>query len=157
MDASRRTRPLEHSIGSLSYSPGGVVLEHVVPAAETVSYTHLSITDADGTPRPHEVDEEDGEFIMTSRADTYVHGEQTYVFRYRLHNVTRAFQNTGVDEFYWQVNGLQWPQSFGRVAAMLHLDDDLAESLTGASACYRGYADSTERCEICLLYTSRCV
>lgn len=108
----------------------------------------VSITDGDGAPRPQEVETEGGEVVMTSRADDYVHGEQTYVFRYRLHNVTRFFQNTAADEFYWQVNGLHWAQPFGRVSATLHVDGDLSAALTGAAACYRGYADSTEQCEI---------
>ena len=33
---------------------------------------------------------------MTSRADDYVHGAQTYVFTYTLENVTRFFEDTGV-------------------------------------------------------------
>ena len=47
---------------------------------------------------------------MTSRADDFVHGAQTYVFTYTLENVTRFFDDTGVDEFYWDVNGTEWQQ-----------------------------------------------
>lgn len=108
----------------------------------------VSITDGEGRPRPAEVEHEDGVFSMTSRADDYVHGEQTYVFAYTLENVTRFFDDTGVDEFYWNVNGLEWAQPFGRVTATLHLDDDLASALTGAAACYRGYQGSSETCSI---------
>ncbi|GAA2010732.1 DUF2207 domain-containing protein [Microbacterium ulmi] len=108
----------------------------------------VSITDGEGAPRPAEVDTEDGVFTMTSRADDYVHGAQTYVFTYRLRNVTRHFADTGVDEFYWQVNGLESAQPYGRVTATLHLDADLSDALTGAQACYRGYAESTDPCEI---------
>jgi uncharacterized membrane protein YgcG len=108
----------------------------------------VSITDGDGNPRPAEVENEDGVFSMTSRADDYVHGEQTYVFTYTLDNVTRFFDDTAVDEFYWNVNGLEWPQSFGRVTATVHFDDDLESSLTGAVACYHGYQDATATCPI---------
>ena len=55
----------------------------------------VSITDGDGHPRAAEVDREDGTFTMTSRADDFVHGEQTYVFTYTLENVTRFFADTG--------------------------------------------------------------
>ena len=65
----------------------------------------VSITDGEGAARPAEVEHEDGVFSMTSRADEYVHGAQTYVFTYTLENVTRFFDDTGVDEFYWNVNG----------------------------------------------------
>ena len=108
----------------------------------------VSITDGEGRERPAEVVHEDGVFAMTSRADDYVHGAQTYVFTYTLENVTRFFADTGVDEFYWNVNGLEWAQPFGRVTATLHLDEQLAAALTGATACYRGYEGSTETCTI---------
>lgn len=107
-----------------------------------------SITDADGNPRPSEVDTDEGYFTMTSRADDFVHGEQTYVFRYRLHNVTRYFADTGVDEFYWQINGLESAQPYGTVSATLFVDGALADALTGDMACYRGVADSQEQCAI---------
>ncbi|MFT4212261.1 MAG: DUF2207 domain-containing protein [Microbacterium sp.] len=107
-----------------------------------------SITDADGTPRESETDTEDGVFTMTSRADDYVHGAQTYVFTYDLQNVTWSFADTGSDEFYWDVNGTDWPQAFGRVSTTLHLDADLAAALTGAQSCYVGAYGSTDACTI---------
>lgn len=108
----------------------------------------VSITDGEGQPRPAEVSTEDGELWMTSRADDYVHGAQTYVFTYTLRNVTRLFSDTGVDELYWNVNGLDWRQPFGRVAASLEVPPDLAGALTGAQACYVGYSGSTTTCDI---------
>ena len=108
----------------------------------------ISITDGEGDPRPAETESEDGEYIMTSRADDYVHGAQTYVFTYTLQNVTRFFENTGVDEFYWDVNGTGWAQDFGRVSVRLAIPADLAGSLTGSQACYVGYEGSGQSCEI---------
>lgn len=108
----------------------------------------VSITDGAGQPRPHEVDETEGFFTMTSRADGYVHGAQTYVFHYRLQNVTRYFENTGVDEFYWNVNGTQWQQPFGEISVALRFADGVGNALTGEMACYRGTDGSTDPCEI---------
>ncbi len=108
----------------------------------------VSITDGDGNPRPAETESEDGEFSMTSRADDYVHGAQTYVFTYTLENVTRYFDDTGVDEFYWDVNGTEWAQNFGRVSVQIVVPPDLADSLTGSQACYVGYQGSGQTCEI---------
>jgi uncharacterized membrane protein YgcG len=108
----------------------------------------VSITDGAGNPRPAEVESEDDVFSMTSRADDFVHGAQTYVFTYRLQNVTRFFADTGADEFYWNVNGIEWAQPFGRVTATLHVAPALADAMTGAMACYRGYAGETDRCDI---------
>ncbi|MCR2810897.1 MULTISPECIES: DUF2207 domain-containing protein [unclassified Microbacterium] len=108
----------------------------------------VSITDGNGNPREAETDSEDGEYSMTSRADDYVHGAQTYVFTYRLQNVTRFFQDTGVDEFYWDVNGTAWPQEFGRVNVRVTVPADLAGSLTGSQACYVGSQGSEQTCPI---------
>jgi uncharacterized membrane protein YgcG len=108
----------------------------------------ISITDENGTPREAETDAEDGEFRMTSRADGFVHGRQTYVFTYDLHNVTWDFPDTDATEFYWDVNGVDWAQPFGRITARLHVPADLAGSLTGATSCYVGYQGSTDTCPI---------
>jgi len=107
----------------------------------------VSITDGSGQPRPAEVEQGDGEFVMTSRADDYVHGRQVYVFSYTLHHVTWRFADTG-DEFYWDVNGDEWRQPFGAVTATLYLDEGLGEAMTGRLACYQGGSGSTQRCEI---------
>lgn len=108
----------------------------------------VSVTDGVGGERPVETEDEDDFLVVTSRADDYVHGPQTYVFTYDLQNVTRGFSDTGVDELYWDVNGEEWRQPFGRVEARLMLDADLAASLTGDAACYQGSTGSTDRCEI---------
>jgi uncharacterized membrane protein YgcG len=108
----------------------------------------VSITDGDGTPRPAETGSEDGTFRMTSRDDGFVHGAQTYVFTYTLQNVTYFFGDTDAEEFYWDVNGVEWAQSFARVTARLHVGSDLAGALTGATSCYVGYQGSSQSCEI---------
>ena len=108
----------------------------------------VSITDENGAPRESETDSEDGVYTMTSRAGDYVHGRQTYVFTYTLENVTRSFADTASDEFYWKVNGLDWPQGFGEIRARLTVDPSLAGAMTGASACYVGYAESRQQCVI---------
>lgn len=108
----------------------------------------VSVTDETGAERPVETDDEDDFLIVTSRADDYLHGAQTYVFTYDLQNVTRAFGDTAADELYWDVNGEEWAQPFDRVDARLVLDSDLADALTGDVACYQGSTGSTDRCEI---------
>lgn len=108
----------------------------------------ISITDDEGNPRAQETDSEDGTFSMTSRADDYVQGAQTYVFTYTLRNVTRFFDDTDVDEFYWNVMGLDSPQPFDRITARLLVPADLAARLTGAQSCYVGYNGATQTCEI---------
>lgn len=108
----------------------------------------VSVTDGEGRARPVETESDDGYLLVTSRADDYVHGEQTYVLTYTMRNAVRFFDDTEVDEFYWNVNGLDWPQTFGRVTARLHVDAELADRLTGAQACYAGPRDSTDACPV---------
>ncbi len=95
---------------------------------------------AKAAPRESEVDSGDDIYAITSRADDFVHGRQTYVFTYTLENVVRHFDDTDSDEFYWDVNGTQWSQPFGRVSARVTMPDDLATALTGATGVLRGSA-----------------
>jgi uncharacterized membrane protein YgcG len=108
-----------------------------------------SVTDENGTARPYEVaEDEDGVFLLiTIAADDYVHGEQTYVIRYRQQNVTLQPDDAPIDEFYWDVNGTGWAQPFGRVRAEVRMSPDVAAGLNGDTACYRGWQGSGKPCE----------
>ncbi|MGW4927663.1 DUF2207 family protein [Agromyces sp. NPDC004153] len=108
-----------------------------------------SVTDEAGTPRPYEVaEDENGEFLLiTIAADDYVHGEQTYVIRYRQQNVTLEPDDAPIDEFYWDVNGTGWAQPFGRVRAEVRMSADVAVGMNGDTACYRGWYGSGTPCE----------
>ena len=106
----------------------------------------VSITDENGAPRPSEVEDVDGVFSVVSRATDYVHGRQAYVLTYTLENVTWSFPDTGL-EFFWDVNGVDWAQPFGRVTARLHLAPELAAQLSGDAACYQGYQGATDACD----------
>lgn len=108
----------------------------------------VSITDGDGREREAETESDDGYYTMTSRAGDYVHGRQVYVFTYTLENVARHFDDTGVDEFYWNVNGTEWQQPFGRVTARVTMAAEVSDSFTGAAACYVGAAGSTQTCPL---------
>lgn len=86
--------------------------------------------------------------IRIGDADTYVHGQHTYVITYTQRDVTRFFQDTNSDEFYWDVNGTQWRQQIDSVTAQVTVDSSLTSSMTGAVACYQGKEGTTERCEM---------
>ncbi|MGK3951543.1 DUF2207 domain-containing protein [Microbacterium sp. I2] len=126
-------------------------MQRAVPEAHQGAPLHpelVSITDETGAERPSEVESEDGWYVMTSRADDFVHGRQTFVFTYTLENVTRPFADTAADEFYWDVNGTGWPQPFGSVTARVTMTDALAEARTGEQACYVGAQGSTQTCTL---------
>src|SRR5690606_35149454 len=45
--------------------------------------------------------------------DDYVHGRTTYVIEYTMRDVVRHFDDSGDDEFYWDINGDGWAQRWG--------------------------------------------
>ena len=108
-----------------------------------------SVTDENGAPVYWETyDAGTGIYGMYIDDDTYKHGRTTYVIEYTQQDVTRHFEDTGVDEFYWDINGTDWPQPFGTVSATVHLGDGLSGALTGEAACYFGEYGSDSTCPI---------
>lgn len=107
-----------------------------------------SVTDANGGDWNYETSIDDENMtLQIGDGDRYVHGEQTYVIRYSMQNVTQYFEDTGDDEFYWDTNGLLWGQPFGEVSATVTLEDGLAERLQSTD-CYYGYDGESNACEI---------
>ncbi len=147
-DGSSRLEVVEEFVARFPDTDQNRGMRRVIPDTYNGQPLHprlVSITDGDGAPRAAESDAEDGTFSMTSRADDYVHGVQTYVFTYTLENVTWQFDDTGL-EFYWDVNGVDWAQPFGEVTARVHLDAALADQLSGRWSCYAGAQDSEASC-----------
>jgi len=107
-----------------------------------------SVTDAAGSPVYFETENSDDFVELALGTDDYVHGEQTYVIEYTARDVIQYFPDSRGDEFYWDLNGDGWGQPFGVVSGTVHVDDSLAEHLTGEQACYRGEYGSADRCTI---------
>jgi len=111
-----------------------------------------SVTDENGADRDYEVIEEEGfnNIYIKKDDDSFVNGRQTYVIEYTQSWVIRNFQaSSGNDEFYWDVNGTGWLQSFGRVSASVKVDKELQSNLlTSAVSCYQGLSGSTNSCEV---------
>lgn len=110
--------------------------------------TVLSVTDEAGSPVEYEEEDADGGIQLALGGDDYVRGEQTYVIEYTMVNAHRYYADTDSDEFYWDVNGLEWPQPFGAVSATLHLEPGLEEKLTGNVTAVWGAEDETNPAEI---------
>jgi uncharacterized membrane protein YgcG len=112
-----------------------------------------SVTDENGDPVVYQrstfTDYNGIDFVSLSiDDDTFKHGRTTYVITWTAHDVIGTFADTSTQEFYWDVNGTAWRQGFGSVTADLHLGDGLAEQLSGRTACYFGYENSTDRCAL---------
>jgi uncharacterized membrane protein YgcG len=107
-----------------------------------------SVKDATGRDWDYETSFDDENMtLQIGDGDRYVHGEQTFVIAYSMQNVTRYFEDTGDDEFYWDTNGLLWAQPFGEVSATVTLEDGLAGKLQSTD-CYYGYDGESNACEI---------
>lgn len=118
----------------------------------TVSLVVKSVTNDTGQSLPYSTyTENDNEVLRIGNANTYVHGLNTYVISYSMHNVISfPDDRPNTNEFYWDVNGDQWAQTMDKVIGRLHIPKDLATDLTGQKVCYSGYYGSqdTSSCSI---------
>jgi uncharacterized membrane protein YgcG len=106
-----------------------------------------AVVDERGEPVHFELNDT-GEFLeVILGTDEFVHGVTTYVVSYSQENVVRSFDDTGADEFYWDVNGTGWGQPFDRVSMTLRVEAPLLDALSGEAACYEGaLGESNENC-----------
>jgi len=127
-------------------------IERSVPNSFNKHSTDLmvnSVTSSDGTPMNYTTySSGDNTVIRIGDAQTYVHGFQTYVISYSQQNVTKFYQNSNDDEFYWSTNGTGWSVPINELSVTLYVDDALASSLNKLMSCYQGSYGSTDKCEI---------
>jgi len=127
-------------------------LERALPEKYNGHSTNLrieSVTDDEGRKRTFSDSRSNDNLVLRiGDADTYVHGEQTYIITYSQRDVTYFFSDTNADEFYWDVNGTDWTQATSKLRARVHLPNELARSLNGNASCYRGVEGSTTVCPI---------
>ena len=115
----------------------------------------LSVTDEAGKARDFEqtIDSEFLHLAIKSKDDSYVFGKQTYVIKYKqnwvITNWESGDRNKEPSEFYWDINGNGWLQSFGRVSATVILDQALSQNVILKSVrCYEGDFGATGSCKI---------
>lgn len=108
----------------------------------------IRVTDEHGDPVPFSVEEDDRFRAILVGDDSFVHGAQTYVIRYTLHDIVLAADDTDVDEFYWDVLPLERQQPVDEFSLAVTFSEQLAAHLTGNAACYQGTSGSTQPCEI---------
>ncbi|MDB5176797.1 MAG: hypothetical protein JWN75_465 [Candidatus Saccharibacteria bacterium] len=127
-------------------------IERTIPKsydAHTTSLKIESVTDSTGRELEYTAySSGDNEVLRIGNADTYVHGIKEYVITYSQRDVARSFADTHDNEFYWDINGTQWAQAFGRVTARIHLSDSIKPTFTKNIACYQGAVGSTQKCDI---------
>lgn len=110
--------------------------------------TMLSVTDENGDPVYWERTDYEGFAEFALGTDEFVQGRTTYVLEYTMRDTIRFFSDSGGDEFYWDINGTGWAQTFGTVSATIVLSEPLADALTGSAACYLGYYGDSGQCTL---------
>jgi uncharacterized membrane protein YgcG len=112
----------------------------------------ISVTDELGKAREYQMTEEEGFLNLAIKASdgSYVLGKQIYIIKYKQYWVIHDFDSgSGINEFYWDINGNGWLQSFGRVAATVILDPLLTKNVIPKSMrCYEGDFGSTGSCKV---------
>jgi len=115
----------------------------------TLSLEVKSVLNDKGLSRNYSTYEQNDNLVLKiGDADQFVHGEQTYIISYQMRNVANLLDDH--DEFYWDVNGDQWSQSFETINATVHIAKDLVTQLQDRQICYAGAAGSTDQtgCQI---------
>ncbi len=104
----------------------------------TLSLEVISVTNDNGSPWNYTTYEENNNLVLKiGDANRYVQGSQTYVITYTMRNVVLFLDDH--DEFYWDVNGDQWPQPFDSVSARIHIPKELSSYLQQRQVCFIGY------------------
>lgn len=125
-------------------------IERAIPTdydGHTTSTTIDSVTDENGAKLTHSINGSASMMLLrVGDADTYVHGSQAYRITYTQHDVTRYFQDTGRDEWYWDTNGTEWRVPIDALSVSVKVDPSLTSAREGEAQCYIGAASSTTSC-----------
>ncbi|KAB1645024.1 DUF2207 domain-containing protein [Gulosibacter chungangensis] len=108
----------------------------------------VDVRDEDGNEVEFDSDVSGGELVVEIGDDEYVHGEQTYVLTYTLHDVIADLGNPEVQEFYANLLPTTRAQPIGTFSARVTLAPELAEKTVGEASCYLGDVGATEPCEV---------
>ena len=109
------------------------------------NFSLQSVTDEQGKTLEYNWN---GDELRIGKKDVYVQGEKTYVIKFTQRDVTKHYDNTGRDEFYWDVIGNEWRVPMENVRVSVKLDESLQAARAGEAFCYVGAHGSTKRCNI---------
>ena len=109
------------------------------------SFSLQSVTDEQGKTLEYNWN---GDELRIGKKDVYVQGEKTYVIKFIQRDVTKHYDNTGRDEFYWDVIGNEWRVPMENVRVSVKLDEPLQAARRGEAFCYVGKQGSRQRCNV---------
>ncbi len=107
-----------------------------------------SVTNEKGSPRHFKSSTLNGNTVVRiGDGDIYLHGRQIFKIEYTMRDVTFRPDNAARDEFYWDINGTEWSQTFESVSARIHIPASLQQSLLAGESCYTGLFGAAGRGE----------
>ena len=109
------------------------------------SFSLQSVTDEQGKTLEYNWN---GDELRIGKKDVYVQGEKTYVIKFTQHDVTKHYDDTGRDEFYWDVIGNEWRVPMENVRVSVKFDEPLQAARVGEAFCYVGKQGSRQRCNV---------
>ena len=109
------------------------------------NFSLQSVTDEQGKTLEYNWN---GDELRIGKKDVYVSGEKTYIIKFTQRDVTKHYDNTGRDEFYWDVIGNEWRVPMENVRVSVKFDEPLQAARAGEAFCYTGVHGSTKRCNI---------
>lgn len=102
-----------------------------------------SVTDSNGSKLSYHWN---GDALRIGEADTYVHGLNTYRIVYTQRDVSRHYEDTGKDEFYWDMIGLEWRVPIERATIWLTINPDIQDDIQTDLQCYIGESGGRDIC-----------
>ena len=119
----------------------------VVYQEHPVDFEFISLTRNGQTEPVYSKSRQNSNEIIETGTDQYLRGPQTFVFTYKLTNVTQTIGNT--QEFYWDIIGDQFDQTFLETEVSVHLSPGISNNFTKEMRCYIGAHGQTgqEYCE----------
>lgn len=127
-------------------------IERAIPTRyqkHSVNLSIDSVTDQDGSSYPYSTYTRNNNLVVRiGDKEKYVHGSTTYIITYTQRDITAYFGDTKSDEWYWDTNGTDWRVPIDKLSVAVHIDDTIASSLSGKTACYFGAAGATDRCQL---------
>jgi putative membrane protein len=111
----------------------------------STSFSLKSVTDEQGKTLEYNWN---GDELRIGKKDVYVQGEKTYVIKFTQRDVTKHYDNTGRDEFYWDVIGNEWRVPMENVRVSVKFDESLQAARRGEAFCYVGKQGSRQRCNV---------
>jgi len=109
------------------------------------NFSLQSVTDEQGTSLEYTWNDDE---LRIGKKDVYVQGEKTYVIKFTQRDVTKHYDNTGRDEFYWDVIGNEWRVPMENVRVSVKFDESLQAARRGEAFCYAGKQGSRQRCTV---------